>query len=153
MTSAVDSLWETGCIEEGKDACELALLTPLTPQQEPTCYLCPALASPAECHIAWPHINTHTDVEMQKVRPAVHTLKIPTEDVSRGPREAGLNLEGIRRNSVAPCSACNHRLAGVLFVTPLKKGSTPEPIVLESIATHRWQMHETGGESCSILGC
>jgi len=40
-------------------------------------------------------INTHTDVEIQKVRPAVHTLKIPTEDVSRGPREAGADSEGI----------------------------------------------------------
>lgn len=61
---------------------------------------------------------------MQKVKSAVHTLKIPTEDVSRGPREAGLDLEGIQRRRIAPCSACNHRLAGVLFLTPVKKGST-----------------------------
>lgn len=79
---------------------------------------------------------------MQKVRLAVHTLKIPTEDVSRGPREAALNLEGIPRKSVASCSACNHRLAGFLFLTPLKKGSTPEPTALESIAKNRWQTHK-----------
>lgn len=36
MTSAVDSLWETGCTGEGNDACVLALLSPLTPEQEPT---------------------------------------------------------------------------------------------------------------------
>lgn len=40
---------------------------------------------------------------MQKVRPAVHTLKIPTDDVSRGPREA--DLDGIWRKNVASCSA------------------------------------------------
>lgn len=113
-------------------------------KSQPTRYLCPALASPAECHITWPHINTHTDVETQKVRPAVHSLEIPTEDVSRGPREAGLDLEGTWRKSVPPCSACNYRLDGVLFLTPLKRGSTPEPLVLESIAKNRWQMLQHG---------
>lgn len=109
-----------------------------------TRYLCSALASPAECHITWPHINTHTDVEMQKVRPAVRTLKIPTEDVSRRPREARLGLEGIWRKSMASCSVCSHKLGTVLFLTPLNRGSTPEHLVLESIAKIRGQTHQPG---------
>lgn len=71
---------------------------------------------------------------MQKVKSAVHTLKIPTEDVSRGSREAGLNLEGIHT------LLCLQPQVGWGFISHPSKGSTPEPA--KSAKKNRWQMHE-----------
>lgn len=60
----------------------------------------------------------------------------------QGAQRSWIKFRGNPKEKYGTLLCLQHRLAGVLFVTPPKKCSTPEPIVLKSIAKNIWQMHE-----------
>lgn len=60
----------------------------------------------------------------------------------QGAQRSWIKFRGNPKEKYGTLLCLQHRLAGVLFVTPPKKSSTPEPIVLKSIAKNIWQMHE-----------
>ena len=122
------------------------LCSPLQPPSEsqPTCYLCSALASPAECHVTWPHKYTHRCRNTEGEACSAH-IKNSYWRCQQGAQRSWCRLRGNLKEKCGTLLRLQpQRLStglGFAFLTLLKRGSTPWALALESIAKSR-QMHQ-----------
>lgn len=143
MTSAVDSLWETGCIGEGSDACVLALLTPLTPEQEPadTLFVFSTCLPSWMSHYLTSHKYTHRCRNAEGEVCSAH-IKNSYWRCQQGAQRSWVRFRGNPKEKYCTLLCLQPQVGWGFISHPSKEGFHPESIVLESIARNRWQMHE-----------
>lgn len=156
MTSAVDCLREAGCIGEGNDARVLALLTPPTPEREPadTLFVFSACLPSWMSHYLTSHKYTHRCRNTEGEACSAH-IKNFYWRCQQGAQRSWFRFRGNLKEKYGTQLRLQpqrlHIGFGVLFLTLLKRVSTPGALVLESIAKSR-QMHQHTWWTLQYLG-